>query len=188
MLYAASIVSQAAAALIISSYDPLHSTRTGGRPTMVAEGEARSLSQKSCVTIKHVLVPIVTRAVRDPSPFAFIAALSLYTILALVMCHLHRRHRFQNHFLIVGACLGVMISSTRSLLLPSKGLVGEMQSILPWTVFLASLSSAVAHSYMGPEMLIDEGDADVHKWDRKTGPASLGKVNLLGMSGSMSYC
>lgn len=133
---------------------------------------------------QHVLVRTVTQAVRDPSPPAFIAALSLYTLLALVAYRLHRRHRLENHFLIVGVCVGGMISSASSLLLPGKGLAGVMQSVLPWTFLLASVGSAVAHAYVWPEMIIDEGDADgvdAHKWDRKTGPASLEKDNLMGM-------
>ena len=102
------------------------------------------------------------------------------------MYHLHRRHRLQKHFVIVGICVGVMISSARSLFVSGKGMGGEMQSIMPWTVPMAFLCSAVVHSYLGPGMIMEEDaageDADeveVHKWDRKSEPVSLQKVNLV---------
>ncbi len=88
--------------------------------------------------------------------------------------------------MIVGICVGVMISCARSLFVPGTGVGGEMQSIMPWTVPLASLCSAVVHSYLGPGMIIDEDiaeedtdEVEVHKWDRKAEPVSLQKVKLM---------
>ncbi len=88
--------------------------------------------------------------------------------------------------MIVGICVGVIISCARSLFVHGAGVGGEMQSNMPWTVPLASLCSAVVHLYLGPEMIMDEDgaeeDADeveVHKWDRKSEPVSLQKAKLM---------
>lgn len=126
--------------------------------------------------IKDRIYHTLLQTILDPSPIAFIFALSLFALAALCNYQSNRHHRLQDRFLIVGICLAVIISGTNVFTYPGSSLAGQLQTVLPWTLLLASMASSLVHWSVGGIIRIEESgddsdrpEVDVNKLVRKAG-------------------
>ena len=137
-------------------------------------------SRKTNLLNQDLYLESIQQQVLDPSPTVFTAALYVFGLTALFAHHLYRRHRLQNHFLIVGICIGVFISSVKNLINPSEPLATDLRKLLPWSYLMASLSSVVAHWWIGGAMVeSDKVEATVYRQTPKAGGSVLEKGNVV---------
>ena len=87
----------------------------------------------------------VARIFHDPSPAAFIGALSTFTLAALHVHHVHRDDRYQNAFLVGSACGGMFLSFAIHIALLDARWLQTVQTCLPVAVVLGASFSAVVH-------------------------------------------
>lgn len=89
----------------------------------------------------------IARSVDDPSPEAFIGALSAFTLAALFVHHFHRGNRYQDAVLVGCVCVIASISCILHIALPgtSWSKTMYMRTYLPPTMIVGSLLSAIVH-------------------------------------------
>ena len=89
----------------------------------------------------------IARSLDDPSPGAFIGALSAFTLAALFVHHFHRGDRYQDVVLAGCVCVIASISSVIHITLPGTTWSKMMyiRTYLPSTIIVGSLLSAILH-------------------------------------------
>ena len=89
----------------------------------------------------------IARGIDDPSPGAFIGALSAFTLAALFVHHFNRGQRYQDAVLAGCVCVVASVSCVLHIALPgttwSKTIY--MRTYLPSTIIIGSLLSALMH-------------------------------------------
>ncbi|KAK0515154.1 hypothetical protein JMJ35_002533 [Cladonia borealis] len=146
LLYILALVVETAATVIISRYDPLHNPRTLSCPSWSSR-QGWCLSWKACAEIEWYPATQIARSIDDPSPGAFIGALSAFALAVLFVHHFHRGERYQDAVLAGCVCVVASISCVLHIALPgtkwSKTM--DMRTYLPPTVIVGSLLSAIMH-------------------------------------------
>ena len=89
----------------------------------------------------------IARSVDDPSPGAFIGALSAFTLAALSVHHVHREERYQDAILAGCVCVVASISCVLHVALPGTTVskILCVRTYLPPTLIAGSLLSAIMH-------------------------------------------
>ena len=89
----------------------------------------------------------IARSIDDPSPGAFIGALSAFTLAALFVHHFHRGDRYQDA--VVAGCLCVIVSIAFFIHITLPGTMWSkmmcIRTYLPPTIIVGSLLSATMH-------------------------------------------
>ena len=89
----------------------------------------------------------IARSIDDPSPGAFVGALSAFTLAALFVHHFHRGHRYQDAVVASCVCVIASISCVLHITLPGTTWSKMMciRTYLPATIIVGSLLSAILH-------------------------------------------
>ena len=89
----------------------------------------------------------IARSIDDPSPGAFIGALSAFTLAALFVHHFHRGNRYQDAVLAGCVCVVASISCVLHIALPGTTWSKTMyvRTYMPPTIIVGSLLSAIMH-------------------------------------------
>lgn len=118
-------------------------------------GLASMLAELMCQTN---LTPLALKHVRDPSPSVFIGAVSIFTLTALCLHHVHKADRYQSVILIIGVACALLIACVRHLLLVDDISPLNVMRYLMLGVVISSSLSAIVHRWSGLGRSRDEVD------------------------------
>ncbi|KAL2049790.1 hypothetical protein ABVK25_009885 [Lepraria finkii] len=143
LLYSSALALETGSIFIFGRYDPSHTSSAMGCPVWLSP--SRGFRWEDCTQSQHSLVALVARCVNDPSPAAFIGALSTFTLAALYIHHFHQDDRYQNAFLVGSACGVILLSCAIHIILPDTRWLQSLQTYLPLAIVFGSSFSAVMH-------------------------------------------
>lgn len=160
LLYSSALALETGSIFIFGRYDPSHTSSAIGCPVWLSP--SRGFRWEDCtqsqvfhpwnmpssiaeIVEQHSLVALVARCVNDPSPAAFIGALSTFTLAALYIHHFHQDDRYQNAFLVGSACGVILLSCAIHIILPDTRWLQSLQTYLPLAIVFGSSFSAVMH-------------------------------------------
>ena len=166
LLYGVSLAVETVVALVIARYDPSHSSSPIACPKWPTL-KPLTISWQHCghsevgdrlamcsvladTAVQSYLYVLTSYVFDDPSPALFIGACSVFAMAALVSHFSQRNHRYQNHCLIAGALVALLLSCMQDFITENKSWISTLKMILSMSIVIASVLSALMH-HIGSE-------------------------------------
>jgi len=142
------------AALIISQYNPKHSTPS---PAIQLRKRPNLIARLSRLSAFDDLIS--SQWIQQPSPAIFTIAWAIFAFMFLMLYHMHRDDRYQDHVLMI-VCANCLVAG---LILSGRGFLEVLGTYVPCYIELGFLLSMLLHQSILKAEVVEEISDNIPK-------------------------